>query len=644
MKKGFLFLSLLLTIFINSLWSQGFYISGNQLRDANGNNFIMKGFAVPLAWFVSDVKNNIANMRNKTGANCMRIVVTTSTVDADWQAAVNTCIANKVVPMVELHDVTCINDWNRLNDMAKFWASKAWFLTSSSVVKYILINIANEWGDGSQSNSNWRDAYKAAITTMRNAGINTTLVVDAPGCGQDYNNATTMRTYWSDLQNYDPKHNLLFSVHMYGVWCPGGSSTPSTGITAMRNSGMPFIVGEFADQGSFGNLDEVSVMNTCANVGAGWLAWSWKGNSEPILDMSNDWAGTSLTTWGNTVVWGNNGTKTATTCSVFGSGCTSTAITPYLQINGGTWQQTAYASVAPGTQVVLGPQPSSGGSWNWNGGCGTSGTSREQTIYPTGDCDILVTYTNSCGAQSSYTYQIRMSGPAAIVSGGTYTLTARHSGKVLDVTGSGTTNGTNVEQWTNYNASNQQWVITDVGNGYFRVSPANATGEALDVSGNGTADGTNVQIWNYGGGTNQQWQFVPNGSYFNIKDRNSGKCLDVSGVSTADGANVQIWTCGGGYNQQWSLSRLKSEKVDVEVATIKPLGEVQIYPNPSDGNFKIEGVINGTAEVYDLNGQLLLTKVINATPVSIESGLSKGIYIVKITSQNKVTTSKLVIQ
>src|SRR5687768_11460353 len=108
MKKNNLhllvFLSLCFLPFFSS--SQGFKISGNQLLDANGNNFVMKGFNVPTAWFVNDVNNNIANIRNRTGANCLRIVVTTGTSDAAWQTSVTNCIANKMIPMVELHDVT----------------------------------------------------------------------------------------------------------------------------------------------------------------------------------------------------------------------------------------------------------------------------------------------------------------------------------------------------------------------------------------------------------------------------------------------------------------------------------------------------------------------------------------------------------
>ena len=59
----------LLTVFMffmfSMAWAQGFTISGTQLLDANGNNFIIKGVNVPLAWFVTDVNNNIAAINRK---------------------------------------------------------------------------------------------------------------------------------------------------------------------------------------------------------------------------------------------------------------------------------------------------------------------------------------------------------------------------------------------------------------------------------------------------------------------------------------------------------------------------------------------------------------------------------------------------
>src|SRR5687767_12245209 len=88
-------------------------------------------------------------------------------------------------------------------------------------------------------------------------------------------------------------------------------------------------------------------------------------------------------------------------------------------------------------------------------------------------------------------------------------------------------------------------------NAYYKIV-ARHSSKVLDVSGVSTADGANVQQWTDTGGTNQQWRIVDVGSgYYKFVARHSGKVLDVASVSTADGANVQQWTDTGGTNQQW---------------------------------------------------------------------------------------------
>lgn len=53
----------------------------------------------------------------------------------------------------------------------------------------------------------------------------------------------------------------------------------------------------------------------------------------------------------------------------------------------------------------------------------------------------------------------------AIVSGNTYKITARHSGKVLDVARGATNAGANVQQWSDTNGTNQKWEFTKVNDG-----------------------------------------------------------------------------------------------------------------------------------------------------------------------------------
>ena len=84
--------------------------------------------------------------------------------------------------------------------------------------------------------------------------------------------------------------------------------------------------------------------------------------------------------------------------------CPATTITAV--ING---TQTASATVNSGAQVTFAPLPATGGTWSWSG-CGTSGTSRTQTVLPTASCTATATHTNSCGTQSTRAHTITVNG------------------------------------------------------------------------------------------------------------------------------------------------------------------------------------------------------------------------------------------
>lgn len=135
-----------------------------------------------------------------------------------------------------------------------------------------------------------------------------------------------------------------------------------------------------------------------------------------------------------------------------------------------------------------------------------------------------------------------------------YRVTARHSGKVMDLVSSSTANNAEVKQWGWNGGANQKWLFQDTGGGYYQVINQNS-GHCLDVASSSTADGANVIQYACGGGTNQQWQWVATGSYFQLRARHSGKCLDVVNSSTADGGDIQQYACGSQTNQQWSRTQ-----------------------------------------------------------------------------------------
>lgn len=53
----------------------------------------------------------------------------------------------------------------------------------------------------------------------------------------------------------------------------------------------------------------------------------------------------------------------------------------------------------------------------------------------------------------------------------------------------------------------QKWRITANADGSFKLINVNS-GKALDVSSSGTADGTNVQLWTDNGTGAQKWRLV----------------------------------------------------------------------------------------------------------------------------------------
>ncbi|MEV4799222.1 RICIN domain-containing protein [Nonomuraea sp. NPDC049421] len=168
---------------------------------------------------------------------------------------------------------------------------------------------------------------------------------------------------------------------------------------------------------------------------------------------------------------------------------------------------------------------------------------------------LPITFPSATSMSLSWHAQVTIDAATGEITGSgagpSYRITARHSGKVMDVVGASTADNAEVKQYPWNGGDNQRWQFQDLGGGYFRLVSVNS-GKCLDVASNSTADGANVIQYTCGSGTNQQWQWVQTGGYYQLRARHSGKCLDVANVSTADGADIQQYACGTGANQQWT--------------------------------------------------------------------------------------------
>ena len=90
-------------------------------------------------------------------------------------------------------------------------------------------------------------------------------------------------------------------------------------------------------------------------------------------------------------------------------------------------------------------------------------------------------------------------------SNGYVTLTSVNSGKVLDVNGGVSANGTNVQQYDSNGTYAQKWIAVKTSDGSYTFQSALAENAVLDVNGGSSANGTNVQSYTSNGTNAQKW-------------------------------------------------------------------------------------------------------------------------------------------
>ncbi|MDT0347107.1 RICIN domain-containing protein [Streptomyces litchfieldiae] len=136
--------------------------------------------------------------------------------------------------------------------------------------------------------------------------------------------------------------------------------------------------------------------------------------------------------------------------------------------------------------------------------------------------------------------------------GGPYeTLTARHSGKCVDIPSQSHAIGQQAAQYTCNGGGNQRFWARDAGGGYVQLVTRHSS-LCLAAAGGSTADGAAVMQAVCGNGPEQQWRLTDAGDgYVRVTARHSGKCLDVSDESTADSARLIQYACSGAAHQSF---------------------------------------------------------------------------------------------
>ena len=138
-----------------------------------------------------------------------------------------------------------------------------------------------------------------------------------------------------------------------------------------------------------------------------------------------------------------------------------------------------------------------------------------------------------------------------------YTIAA-HTGNVIQAV-EGSKDGGTVRLGKYDHKPEQEWSFVREGDGVYRIRNR-ASGKLLDLTMTGTANGTWLHLWEDVGGTSQMWkvEHTPEGTVRLRSSWAGGKCVDTVGIGAEVGAVLQIWQeVPGGGDQLWVISEVK---------------------------------------------------------------------------------------
>jgi mannan endo-1,4-beta-mannosidase len=291
----------------------GIQVRGGRLVEATGSDLILHGVNHDFMWYPD--KNSSFPAMKAAGANAVRIPLG---IGHQWRASdahdvttvVGLCRQNRLICVLDAHDTTGFGQDEKAATMAQ--AVRFWIGVRDALIgqeDYAIINIANEpFGNG--TTMPWAAQTADAIRQLRAAGFKHTLMVDAPGWGQD--ESFIMRDNAKRVIAADPSGNTIFDVHMYGQF--GTASKVNNYLGSFTSRRLPIVIGEFSGEHQWGDPDEDAIMASAEAHELGYFGWSWSGNDNQYsyLDLVNNFDPNSRTAWGQRFINGPNGLTTAT--------------------------------------------------------------------------------------------------------------------------------------------------------------------------------------------------------------------------------------------------------------------------------------------------------------------------------------------
>ena len=343
---------------ITKLDKPGFHTDGVRLLDANGKEFLMRGYNYSYAW-QKDLWGAAFSTAKTYKCNALRIQLSDGQkslggyCDANQVSSlVKSCKDNHFIGVFNVQDTGGGNDANVLLHAADYWVG-----IKNAVIgqeKYCIVNIGNEWmgspgrdcnGEwGDYQENLWSDTYIEAVRRIRSAGIKNTLMIDCNGYGQyaDIIWKEGQRILDEDKKYFkDGKPNIIFSIHFYEKACywdyeKGTGSRVAHSIDKALSIGAPVCIGEYAysRKSEEWKMDWETIQDYSKTMNIGYLGWSFTGNGDAEsqgLDMFNS-DGSQMYKNGECIIQHPNDGILATSviCSVYDGGAESLITERYV--------------------------------------------------------------------------------------------------------------------------------------------------------------------------------------------------------------------------------------------------------------------------------------------------------------------------
>ena len=263
------------------------YIEGRHLYTAAGEKVILRGVNEMFVWSDDPTGERLIPEIAQTGANAVRLVWTEEYGQkGKLVELIERTIGHRMIAIPECHSAT--GEWDLLDVCISFWKDPVLMEGIQRNRGWTLVNIGNEVGDGNVTAVQFSAGYRRAIDSLRGWGYTVPIVIDASTWGQ---NVDVIFDTWKEIQEHDPLHNILFSVHSYWPTTDNYQRVATESI----NEGLPVIIGEGPSPTAYPTcniLDYGTGLEVAGENELGWLSWSWgglpNGHCVPNFDHTYD--------------------------------------------------------------------------------------------------------------------------------------------------------------------------------------------------------------------------------------------------------------------------------------------------------------------------------------------------------------------